>query len=342
MAKRWQRSVWQRRRYLTRPRTVGRAEPEGGTDACEEPSPRAPGERASDSAAPAERAGEAVGLAADEEIPGAPERVIDVERYRVLPGGTVTLGDYDPDETDGLTKKRARRLLRRLGQRLNALQELLYATAEHALLVVLQGMDTSGKDGVIKRVVGTMNPQGFRVTSFKVPTSEELAHDFLWRVHREAPRRGMVGAFNRSHYEDVLVGRVEDLVPEPVWRARYEAIRPFERILTADRTVIVKFFLYISRDEQRERLQERLEDPTAHWKFRAGDLETRERWSDYMAAYEAAMEETSTDGAPWYVVPANRKWYRDLVVAQTLVDRLEALGMRWPPLEPGARGLVVE
>jgi PPK2 family polyphosphate:nucleotide phosphotransferase len=264
-----------------------------------------------------------------------------VERYRVPGGSPVTLADYDPQDSGPLKKGEGKRLLEDLAGRLNALQELLFATEQHALLVVLQGMDCSGKDGVIKRVISAMNPQGFAVTSFKAPTPEELAHDFLWRVHRRVPRRGMVGVFNRSHYEDVLVVRVESLVPEPIWRKRYGAIRDFERLLAQGGVQVVKFMLYISPEEQRARLEDRLADPTEHWKFRAGDLATRQKWDAYMSAFEAALEECSTDHAPWYVVPADRKWYRDAVVAQVLVNRLEALQMEWPPLDPEAAELTI-
>jgi len=274
--------------------------------------------------------------------PGGEPQVVDVERYRIAPGSVVSLGDYDPGDAGGLSKKRGVRELKALKARLNSLQELLYANGTHALLVVLQGMDTSGKDGVIKRVITAFNPQGFRVTSFKAPTEEELAHDFLWRVHKEVPRRGMVGVFNRSHYEDVLVVRVDRLVPEDVWRARYEAIRQFEELLVENGVVLCKFFLHISRDEQRVRLQARLDDPEKRWKFRSGDLSARAKWDAYMTAYEVALEQCSTQRAPWYVVPANRKWFRDLVVAQALVNSLASLGMTWPELEAGAEGLTID
>lgn len=265
-----------------------------------------------------------------------------VERYRVPPGARVTLADYPPDPSEPLKRGRAQKLLKRLRKQLNSLQELLYATGDHAVLVVLQGMDTSGKDGVIKRVVSAFNPQGFEISGFKVPTPEELAHDFLWRVHARVPRRGMVGVFNRSHYEDVLVVRVDGLVPEPVWRQRYAAIRDFEALLAANGVVIVKFFLNISKEEQAARLRDRLEDPTEHWKFRSGDLSARAKWDAYMAAYEAALEECSPPEAPWYVVPANNKAYRDAVIAQVLVNRLEALQMEWPPLPADSSGIVIE
>jgi PPK2 family polyphosphate:nucleotide phosphotransferase len=209
------------------------------------------------------------------------------------------------------------------------------------VLVILQGMDTSGKDGTIKHVMGAFNPQGCQVTGFKVPTEEELAHDFLWRVHRSVPRKGMVGIFNRSQYEDVLVVRVEKLAPKEIWSARYEAINAFEKLLADSGTVIVKFYLHISKEEQLERLRDRLQDPTDQWKFRVGDLAARERWEDYMAAYEDALSRCSTPWAPWYVIPADRKWYRNLVISRILVDRLRALNMEWPPLEEEARGITL-
>lgn len=259
--------------------------------------------------------------------------------YLVEPGSDVSLDAYGTADTGGMTKKEARELLRGLKKRLNELQELLHATEKHALLVVLQGMDTSGKDGVIKHVMSAFNPQGYRVTGFKVPTRQELAHDFLWRVHRATPGRGMVGIFNRSHYEDVLVVRVENLVPEAVWRRRYEAINRFEEILSESGVVILKFFLHISREEQRERLQDRLRDPHDHWKFRMGDLKARAKWGEYKAAYEEALSKCSTEYAPWYVIPADRKWYRNLAVSRIVSETLGALDMKWPSLEPQAVGI---
>jgi len=269
-------------------------------------------------------------------------RVLDVEQYRVRPRGVFTLGVHDPDDDGGLSKPEGRALLKQLKKRLNLLQQLLYATERYAVLVVLQGMDTGGKDGAIKNVVSAFNPQGFQVTSFKVPTPEELGHDFLWRVHKNTPRRGMIGVFNRSHYEDVLVVRVENLVPESAWRLRYDAIREFEEMLCENDVAIVKFFLHISKDEQRLRLEDRLKDPTEHWKFRKGDLRARAKWDAYMAAYEAAIEKCTTERAPWYVVPANRKWYRNLVVAQVLVDTLERLGLNWPVLDEDAQNITID
>jgi len=281
-----------------------------------------------------------------EEVP-APERqeaafAEVVEGYRVVPHTTVTLRDYAPDATAGLKKSQARRLIKRLRGELNEQQTLLYATGERALLVILQGMDTSGKDGVIKRVMRAFNPQGCQISSFKVPTAEELAHDFLWRVHKQVPGRGMIGVFNRSQYEDVLVVRVEGLVPEPVWRKRYAAIRDFEANLIANGVIVLKFFLNVSKDEQARRLRDRLADPTERWKFHVGDLDTRSKWDAYMAAYEAALEECSTEDAPWYVVPSDNKWYRDAVVSQVLANRLQALAMEWPALPEDVASVAIE
>ena len=264
------------------------------------------------------------------------------KEFRVKPGARVRLSEVDPDDTRDLIKDEARAEQAKLDERLNELQELLFATEKRALLLVLQGMDCSGKDGVIKHVVGAFNPQGCQVTSFKVPTAEELAHDFLWRVHKAVPHRGMVGIFNRSHYEDVLVVRVENLVPEPVWRKRYDAINAFEQLLADSGVLVCKFFLHISPQEQKERLLDRLQDPQEHWKFRVGDLQTRAKWDEYERAFEDALSCCSTDDAPWYIVPANKKWYRNLVVSRILVEILEGLKMEWPPLEPEAKGITIE
>jgi PPK2 family polyphosphate:nucleotide phosphotransferase len=193
-------------------------------------------------------------------------------------------------------------------------------------------MDSAGKDGTIRRVFEGVNPQGVRVVSFKAPTGAELDHDFLWRVHRETPGRGQMVLFNRSHYEDVLVPRVHGLIDRSEWERRYRAINDFERELTASGTTVLKFFLHVSRGEQKERLQARLDDPTKHWKFREGDLLERRRWPEYMEAYEDAISRTSTAPAPWYVVPSDRKWFRDLVVSDRIVHALEGLRMRYPPL----------
>jgi len=261
---------------------------------------------------------------------------IDPDQYRVHPHTRVRLGDRSTNSTDGFsgTKTDAPPVLAEMNARLADLQEMLYAEGRHKVLVVLQGMDTSGKDGTIKHVFRTINPAGVQVASFKAPNEVELAHDYLWRIHQHTPRNGHMVIFNRSHYEDVLVVRVHDLVPEEVWRRRYEHIRAFEQTLADEGTMIVKLFLHISKDEQKERLQARLDDPAKHWKFQAGDLDERAIWDEYIAAFEDALSETSTHDAPWYVVPADRKWYRNLVVSQLLIERLEGLDMHYP--EPAA------
>ncbi|MFQ3630152.1 polyphosphate kinase 2 family protein [Roseiflexus sp.] len=249
--------------------------------------------------------------------------------HKVAPGVHVRLRDIAPDANGGLTKEAGRARFAELNAELDVMQEELYAAGTHALLLILQGMDTAGKDGAIRNVMLNLNPQGCRVESFKVPTEEELAHDFLWRVHKVVPRRGMVGVFNRSHYEDVLVVRVHALVPEPVWRARYEQINAFERLLAETGTIIVKCFLHISKEEQEQRLLAREQDVTKAWKLSAGDWRERERWSDYMAAYEEALTRCSTDHAPWYIIPANRKWYRDLAISEALVETLRPYRDDW-------------
>ncbi len=249
--------------------------------------------------------------------------------HKVAPGVHVRLRDIAPDADGGLTKEEGRARFAELNAELDVMQEELYAAGTHALLLILQGMDTAGKDGAIRNVMLNLNPQGCRVESFKVPTEEELAHDFLWRVHKVVPRRGMVGVFNRSHYEDVLVVRVHALVPEPVWRARYEQINAFERLLAETGTIIVKCFLHISKEEQEQRLLAREQDVTKAWKLSAGDWRERERWSDYMAAYEEALTRCSTDHAPWYIIPANRKWYRDLAISEVLVETLRPYRDDW-------------
>ncbi len=264
-------------------------------------------------------------------------------RYRVPQGGPASLHAIDPGATltyDG-SKKDSQKAFEAYNARLEALQELLYADGRHKLLVVFQGIDTSGKDGSIRHIFDRVNPAGVRVASFKKPTPEELGHDYLWRVHRHTPKNGEIVIFNRSHYEDVLVVRVHGLVPEERWRKRYEHINAFEKLLADEGTTILKFFLHISKDEQKERLEERLEDPAKHWKFDANDLKERARWDDYTAAYEEALAQTSTPWAPWYVIPANRKWYRNLVISSVLVDTLEGLGLRPPPAPEGLSEIVV-
>ena len=215
-------------------------------------------------------------------------------------------------------------------ERISELQRVLYADAQHALLVVLQGRDASGKDGTIRRVFSAVNPQGCEVTSFKAPTELEMSHDFLWRVHARVPARRMIGIFNRSHYEDVIVPRVHGTIDKKEWTARYEAINDFERMLAASGVVILKFFLHVSRDEQKKRLEERLEDKTKNWKFRKEDLDDRERWDEFTKAYKSVLQNTSTDEAPWFIVPADDKDVRDLLVARTIGDALEDLDLEYP------------
>lgn len=263
------------------------------------------------------------------------------ELLPVQPGSKVDIGAIDASDTHGHLKDQADLELAARHARLSDLQDRLWAEGKHAVLVVLQGIDASGKDGTIRNVMGAFNPQGCSVSSFKVPTPIELAHDYLWRVHQRVPARGEIGVFNRSHYEDVLVVRVESLVPKAVWSGRYDQINAFERTLAASDTTILKFFLHIDREEQRERFQARLTDPTKSWKFRLGDLEVRKRWDDYMAAYEAALSRCSTEGAPWYVIPANRKWFRNIAVAEILADTIEALDPRYPEPEPLPPDLVI-
>jgi PPK2 family polyphosphate:nucleotide phosphotransferase len=262
------------------------------------------------------------------------------KRFRVRPGQRVRLNRWDPDDTSGFDgdKNDSRKKLEKLSARLAELQELLYAGHEHPVLVVLQGMDSAGKDGTIRRVFEGVNPQGVRVVSFKVPTTPELDHDFLWRVHEQLPARGEMVLFNRSHYEDVLITRVHGIIAKPVWERRYREINEFERTLTQEGTTVLKFFLHVGRGEQKKRLQERLDDPTKHWKFRETDVRERLLWNSYMRAYEEALGKTSTTWAPWYVVPSNKKWFRDLLVSERIVAALEGLNMRYPSLPPNVRG----
>jgi PPK2 family polyphosphate:nucleotide phosphotransferase len=271
-----------------------------------------------------------------------------MERYRVKPGSKLELAKHDPASTagiagfDGDKDKAEEEVFPKLNARLEELQELLWAEGRHKVLVVLQGMDTCGKDGTIRHVFDGVNPVGVRVASFKVPTAEELARDFLWRIHAKVPGKGELVIFNRSHYEDVLVVRVHNLVPPEVWRRRYGQINDFEKLLADTGTTILKFFLHIDKAEQKERLEARIKEPAKRWKFRKGDLADRALWNDYLAAYEEALERTSTEHAPWYVVPANKKWYRNLVVATVLVRTLERLDMKTPPPEEDLSSVVIE
>jgi PPK2 family polyphosphate:nucleotide phosphotransferase len=263
---------------------------------------------------------------------------VDTDRYRVQPGKTLDLADHDPDAYDDDHPKPSPderdEQLAGLTTRLTELQELFFADGRHRLLVVLQGMDTAGKDGAIKDVLGPVDPLGVRVANFKQPSEVELAHDYLWRVHAQTPGKGEITIFNRSHYEDVLVVRVHAIVPPDVWGRRYGHIADFERLLTDEGTTIRKFFLHISKDEQAERLQARLDDPSKNWKFAVGDLAERERWDDYQEAFTDALAKTSTKAAPWYVVPANRKWFRNQVIANVLIEALEGLDLRYPDPPP--------
>lgn len=268
----------------------------------------------------------------------------DRKRWRIEPGRKVDLARIKTDGTTGGPKDKAaaEASFPELWDRLSELQERLYAEARQSLLVVLQAIDAGGKDGTVEHVFKGVNPQGVHVASFKAPTEEELGHDFLWRVHQHAPGHGQIGVFNRSHYEDVLVVRVHDLVPEDVWRARYEHIRAFERLLVAGGTTVVKLFLHISKEEQRERLQARIDDPAKHWKFRLADLEERAHWDDYQEAFADAIRETSTADAPWYVIPADKKWYRNWAVLRILVETLEQMDPQFPAPEEDLEGVVVE
>ncbi len=255
---------------------------------------------------------------------------LDLDRYRVRPGEPVDLAAWDTRDDGGIDKARGRDRTRTLNRRLELLQERLWAEHRHRVLVVLQATDTGGKDGTIRHVFDGVNPQGVRVAAFKKPTERELAHDYLWRVHPHVPGDGEIVIFNRSHYEDVLVVRVHELVPRERWERRYDHIVDFERLLVDEGTTICKFFLHISRDEQAERLRARLENPDKQWKFSRGDLAERRRWDDYQEAFRVMLERTSTPWAPWWVVPADRKWFRNLLVSEILVSTLEQLDPRWP------------
>jgi len=263
-----------------------------------------------------------------------------MKRYLVKPGSRLKLDHFDPEETgeykkNDQGKEKAKAETGKLIAGLDGLQERLYANATRSLLIVLQGMDTSGKDGTIKSVMSGVNPQGCKVVAFKVPSKDELAHDFLWRVHREVPPRGFIGIFNRSHYEDVLITRVHGWVSDKVAKRRFDQIKEFEELLAESGTSILKFFLHISKDEQKERLEARVADPEKRWKWNSGDLEERKLWDDYLKAFEDVISATSTEHAPWYVVPANRKWYRNLVIADRVVDALEEMKLKTPPAPEG-------
>jgi PPK2 family polyphosphate:nucleotide phosphotransferase len=264
------------------------------------------------------------------------------ERLLIRADRKVDLSAWDPRETFGHEKAAALVELAAGIDRLTDLQERLWANGGHAVLVILQGIDTAGKDGTIRHVMGAFNPQGCDVVGFKVPTPDELAHDFLWRAHKVVPPKGSITIFNRSHYEDVLVVRVHELVPEATWRQRYDQINEFEQLLVETGTTVVKFFLLIDRDEQKERLQARLDDPAKRWKFSSADLGERARWDAYMAAYEEMLERCSPANAPWYVIPSNRKWFRNLAVADILANTIDDLHLPYPEAEEGLDSVVVE
>jgi PPK2 family polyphosphate:nucleotide phosphotransferase len=255
-----------------------------------------------------------------------------LDRLKLTPGEKPDLAKFDPSDTSAWSggKRKAEAALPGLRKELDHLQELLFADARRGLLVILQGMDTSGKDGVIRHVFEGVNPQGVRVSSFKKPTPEESAHDFLWRIHRSAPSKGEIVIFNRSHYEDVLIARVHRLVPQKVWSKRFEAINGFERELVEEGIAVLKFFLHISRDEQLRRLRARIEDPTKRWKLSEADFQERLYWDQYREAYEDVLRRTSTPWAPWYLLPSDHKWFRNLAVSHLLLEELRGMKLRYP------------
>lgn len=266
-----------------------------------------------------------------------------LEQIRVTPGKHASLASRNSSQRFGLEHKQdAEEMLEELIAELAVLHDRLWAEATRSLLLVLQGMDASGKDGTIRKVFTGVNPQGCRVTSFKQPTGHELAHDYLWRVHEACPARGEIGIWNRSHYEDLVTVKVLGLVPPEAVARRARHVREFERMLTDEGTAVVKVFLQISKDEQRARLQSRLDDPEKNWKFQSSDLAVRDRWDDFMAAYDEAITETSTEWAPWYVVPANHKYVRNVAVAKLLVEKLRELEPRLPPADPALAEVTVE
>jgi PPK2 family polyphosphate:nucleotide phosphotransferase len=269
------------------------------------------------------------------------QRKLNYPSYRVRPEQPIVLAAVHPNTSETYEKKKhVEDQLEHQRQSLQKLQERLYAEHKRSLLIVLQAMDTGGKDGTIKHVFSGLNPQGCQVWSFKAPSSDELSHDFLWRYHHRTPSQGMISIFNRSYYEDVLVTRVKQLVPQEVWQQRYHLINEFEQILTLNNITVIKFFLHISKDEQKRRLESRLKDPHKQWKFSSDDLKDRQLWDEYQAAYEDAINNCSIY-APWYVVPANKKWYRNLVVARTIADTLEEINPQYPTGERGLENIEI-
>lgn len=268
-----------------------------------------------------------------------------LERYLVKPGSKVRLGKFQPDEKElyeGEGKSDSLPKLHQLQDELQEMQKKLYASGTGRILIVMQAMDTGGKDGCIKHVFSRIDPQGIFVESFKKPTEEELAHDFLWRIHQKVPKDGEIVIFNRSHYEDIIAVRVKKLFGQEVWKRRQQHILDFERMLTEEGTTIVKIFLHISKEEQKERLEARLQEPQKHWKFNPDDLADRKRWDEFMEAYEDLISLTATEHAPWYVVPADRKWYRNLCVARIMVDTLKRLDLKFPEVDWDPKSIVID
>jgi PPK2 family polyphosphate:nucleotide phosphotransferase len=264
-----------------------------------------------------------------------------LDLYRIKPGESVDLSEIDTDFDDGLNKKGAKKIVADLGKRLSDLQEALYAEGKQSLLIVMQALDAAGKDGTIEHVCGNFNPQGVIVSSFKVPSEEEADHDFLWRIHHRAPRRGMIAVFNRSHYEEALVVRVHGLKPEAEWRRAYDHMNAFEKLLADNGTRIVKIFLMISPEEQAKRFESRRQEAAKNWKFNPGDIEDRRHWKEFMAAYQEVFERCSTPWAPWYVIPANDKHYRNVAVSRILLAHLEDMDPRYPDPIPGIGDYVI-
>ena len=269
--------------------------------------------------------------------------MIDTEDFTVKAGGKFDLADIDPKYTGAYkAAEDVQREMESNVEKIGDLQEKLYAESRRALLLILQGMDTSGKDAITRAVMDSVDPQGCVVTAFKRPSANDLAHDYLWRVHKEVPPRGMIGIFNRSHYEDVFIVRVHDLVPEKVWRTRYRQINAFERHLVENDVTVLKFLLHISADEQKRRLQSRLDDKKKHWKFNPDDLKERALWKDYMKAYEVALTECNTEWAPWYVIPSDKKWFRNFVAASIVRETLEEMDPEFPKVTWDPRTIRIE
>jgi len=271
---------------------------------------------------------------------------IDTEKYRVKENQKIDLSKIDPNDTGNYEnskagKKQARKDLKKQISKISEIQNKFYADGSKALLIVLQALDAGGKDGTIRKIMTGINPQGVRVNSFKAPSSEERAHDFLWRIHKVTPKKGMIGIFNRSHYEDVLVVRVRNLAPEAVWSKRFKAINDFEENLLNEGTEILKFYLHIDKDEQKRRFEDRLNRPEKNWKFNPGDLEDRALWDDYQKAFEDVFTKTSKDNSPWYIIPANNKWYRDVLISQIILDKLESMNLAYPSIEYDPSTIVI-